>query len=223
MQSKSQKTIYFFRHGQSEGNIQHLDSINEDIHLAEQHLTELGREQAHKLAKRIAKFKFDVLLSSTLTRARETTEIISQDRDYNIEYLDIFGERQKPSSIIGKLRSDELVLATENAWKHSLFNTGEQVEDGDSYDTLIARVDQALELLQSRPEQNIGVVTHQFFLNTLIIRAILGDSINPELYTRLQEQYWIENTGLTILQYHLEYPYTGWRVWAYNDHSHLEK
>jgi broad specificity phosphatase PhoE len=223
MQSKSQKTIYFFRHGQSEGNIQHLDSINEDIHLAEQYLTELGREQSQRLAKRIAKFELDVLLSSTLTRARETTEIISQDRDYNIEYSDLLVERQKPSSIIGKLRSDELVLATEKAWKHSLFNSGEQVEDGDSYDTLITRADKALELLQSRPEQNIGVVTHQFFLNTLIIRAILGDSINPELYTRLQEQYWIENTGLTILQYSPEYPYTGWRVWVYNDYSHLEK
>jgi broad specificity phosphatase PhoE len=223
MQSKPQKTIYFFRHGQSEGNIQHLDSINEDIHLAEQYLTELGREQSQRLAKRIAKFELDVLLSSTLTRARETTEIISQYSDYNIEYSDFFIERQKPSSIIGKLRSDELILATENAWKHSLFNSGEQVEDGDSYDTMIVRVDKALELLQSRPEQNIGVVTHQFFLNTLIIRAILGDTINPELYDRLQEQYWIENAGLTILQYNPEYPYTGWRVWVYNDHSHLEK
>jgi broad specificity phosphatase PhoE len=223
MQSKPQKTIYFFRHGQSEGNIRHLNSINEDIHLAEQHLTELGKAQVHKLAKRISRFELDVLLSSTLTRARETTEIISQYSDYNIEYSDFFIERQKPSSIIGKLRSDELVLATENAWKHSLFNSGEQVEDGDSYDTMIVRVDKALELLQSRPEQNIGVVTHQFFLNTLIIRAILGDTINPELYDRLQEQYWIENAGLTILQYNPEYPYTGWRVWVYNDHSHLEK
>jgi broad specificity phosphatase PhoE len=222
MQSKLQKTIYFFRHGQSEGNIRHLNSINEDIHLAEQHLTELGKAQAHKLAKRISRFELDVLLSSNLTRARETTEIIGQHNDYNIEYSDLFVERQKPSSIIGKLRSDELVLSIEKAWKHSLFNLGEQVEDGDSYDTMIVRVDKALELLQSRPEQNIGVVTHQFFLNTLIIRAILGDTINPELYDRLQEQYWIENTGLTILQYSPEYPYTGWRVWVYNDHSHLE-
>ena len=222
MELKPQKTIYFFRHGQSEGNIRHINAIDEDIHPTEQHLTELGQEQAHKLAKRIAKFKFDVLLSSTLTRARETTEIISQYSDYNIEYSDLFIERQKPSSIIGKLRSDELVLATEKAWKHSLFNSGEQVEDGDSYDTMIVRVDKALELLQSRPEQHIGVVTHQFFLNTLIIRAILGDTINLELYDRLQEQYWIENAGLTVLQYSPEYPYTGWRVWVYNDHAHLE-
>jgi probable phosphoglycerate mutase len=222
MELKPQKTIYFFRHGQSEGNIRHINATDEDIHPAEQHLTELGQEQAQKLAKRMVNFKLEVLLSSTLTRARETTEIISEHSDCNIEYSDIFVERQKPSSIIGKLRSDELILATEKAWKHSLFNSGEQVEDGDSYDTMIVRVDKALELLQSRPEQNIGVITHQFFLNTLIIRAILGDTINPELYDRLQEQYWIENTGLTILQYSPEYPYTGWRVWVYNDHSHLE-
>jgi broad specificity phosphatase PhoE len=223
MQLQPQKTIYFFRHGQSEGNIRHLDSIGEDVHLAEQYLTELGKEQTQKLAKRIVGLELDILLSSTLTRARETTEIMSQHRDYTIEYSDVFIERQKPSSILGKLRNDELILATENAWKHSLFTSGEQVEDGDSYDSMIARVDEALALLQSRPEQNIGVVTHQFFLNTLIIRAILGDDINPELYHRLQEQYWIENTGLTVLQYSPEYPYSGWRVWTYNDYSHLEK
>ena len=222
MELKPQKTIYFFRHGQSEGNIRHINATDEDIHPAEQHLTELGQEQAHKLAQRIAKFKFNVLLSSTLTRSRETTEIISKHSDYNIEYSDLLVERQKPSSIIGKLRSDELVLATENAWKHSLFNSGEQVEDGDSYDTLIARADKALELLQSRPEQNIGVITHGFFLNTVIMRAILGDTINPVLYQRLHKQSWQDNTGMMVLQYSPEYPYTGWRVITYNDTAHLE-
>jgi phosphoserine phosphatase len=223
MELKPQKTIYFFRHGQSEGNIRHINSTDEDIHPAEQHLTELGQEQAHKLAKRIVNFKLEVLLSSTLTRSRETTEIIGQHNDYNIEYSDIFIERQKPSSIIGKLRSDELVLATEKAWKHSLFNSGEQVEDGDSYDTLIARADKALGLLQSRPEQNIGVITHGFFLNTVIMRAILGDTINPALYQRLHKQSWQDNTGMMVLQYSPEYPYTGWKVVVYNDYSHLEK
>lgn len=223
MELKPQKTIYFFRHGQSEGNIRHINSTDEDIHPAEQHLTELGQEQAQKLAKRISNFKLDILLSSTLTRSRETTEIISEHSDYNIEYSDIFIERQKPSSIIGKLRSDELVLAIEKAWKHSLFNSGEQVEDGDSYDTLIARADKALELLQSRPEQNIGVITHGFFLNTVIMRAILGDTINPELYQRLHKQSWQDNTGMMVLQYSSEYPYTGWKIVVYNDYSHLEK
>lgn len=217
-----QKTIYFFRHGQSEGNIRHINSTDEDIHPAEQHLTELGREQAQKLAKRIAKFDLELLLSSTLTRARETTDIINQQRDYNIEYSDLFVERQKPSSIIGKLRNDELVLATEKAWKHRLFHLGEQVEDGDSYETLIARADRALKLLQSSPEQSVGVITHGFFLNTLIMRAILGDMVNPELYTRLQEQYWLENTGIVVLHYHPEYPYTGWKVITYNDTAHLD-
>jgi broad specificity phosphatase PhoE len=222
MELKPQKTIYFFRHGQSEGNIRHINATDEDIHPAEQHLTELGREQVYKLAKRIPIFELDVLLSSTLTRARETTEIIGQHSDYNIEYSDLFVERQKPSSIIGKLRSDELVLATEKAWKHSLFNSGEQVEDGDSYDTLIARADKALELLQSRPEAVLGVITHGFFLNTVIMRAILGDTINPVLYQRLHKQSWQDNTGMMVLQYSPEYPYTGWKIITYNDTAHLD-
>ena len=217
-----QKTIYFFRHGQSEGNILWGKETNEGIHPTEQHLTELGKEQAQKLAKRIAKFDLELLLSSTLTRARETTDIINQQEDYNIEYSDLFVERQKPSSIIGKLRNDELVLATEKAWKHRLFHLGEQVEDGDSYETLIPRAEQAIEFLKSKPESVLGVVTHQFFLNSLIIKVILGATISPEIYTRLQEQYWLENTGIVVLHYHPEYPYTGWKVITYNDTAHLD-
>ena len=54
------------------------------------------------------------------------------------------------------------------------------------------------------------------------MRAILGDTINPALYQRLHKQSWQDNTGMMVLQYSPEYPYTGWRVITYNDTAHLE-
>lgn len=222
MYTKPQKTIYFFRHAQSDGNLRHIQATDEDIHSSEQYLTELGIEQSQKLARRISNLNLEILISSTLTRARETTEILNQNKEYSVEYSDLFIERQKPSSIIGKLRNDEVVSATEKAWKHSLFTSNQQVEDGDSYETLIARADKALTLLQSRPEQSVGVITHGFFLNTLIMRAILGDMLNPELYKRFHKQSWQDNTGVMILDYHPEYPYTGWKLITYNDTAHLD-
>lgn len=222
MYTKPQKTIYFFRHAQSDGNLRHIQATDEDIHTTEQHITELGIEQTQLLAKRISKFNLEILISSTLTRAIETTEILNQNKEYNVEYSDLFIERQKPSSIIGKLRNDEIVSATEKAWKHSLFTSNQHVEDGDSYDSILARSEQCLELLANKKEQVIGVITHEFFLNTIIVKAILGETITPEIYQRLQKQHWLENTGIVVLHYHPDYPYTGWKLITYNDIAHLD-
>lgn len=221
MELQPQKTIYFFRHGQSEGNIRHLMPRDEDIHAPEQNLTQQGKEQVAKLAHRIQSIPLESIISSTLTRAKQTAEIIQDYTQYPIEYSDLFVERQKPHTIIGQRRNDPTVLAIEEAWKQSLFQLGDQIDGGDNYITLVSRAEQALQFLQSRSETILGVVTHQFFFNTIMIKAVLGESITPELYKRLQEQYWLENTGIVIMQYHPEYSFGGWRIWTYNDCSHL--
>lgn len=221
MEQKPQKTIYFFRHGQSEGNIRHLMPRDEDIHASEQNLTQQGKEQVIKLAYRIKSVPLEIIISSTLTRAKQTAEIIQGITDYNIEYSDLFVERQKPQTIIGQRRNEPAILAIEEAWKQSLFQIGGQIDGADNYTTLIERAKKTLQFLQSRPESTIGIVTHQFFFNTMMIQAVLGEAVTPELYKRLQEQYWLENTGIVIMQYHPGYSFSGWRVWTYNDCSHL--
>lgn len=218
MYTKPQKTIYFFRHAQSDENI----NQNKNIHAREQYLTEAGKLQTTQLADRIKSLQLPYLISSTLTRATETSKIISSITNLDIEYSDLFVEKHKPSSIIGQIRQEPRILAIEQSWSNSLFTPDTQIEDGDSYDSILARSEQAIEFLKSKPEPVLGVVTHQFFLNALIIKAILGDSLSPEIYKRLQEQYWLENTGIVVLHYHPEYPYTGWKVITYNDTAHLD-
>lgn len=221
MYTKPQKIIYFFRHAQSEGNTKHIQATDEDIHPAEQYLTDLGKQQAEKLANRLGNLNLEVLISSTLTRAKETTEIINQKHNYKIEYSDLFTEKQKPSSIIGQIRQEPHILEIEQKWIAGLFTPNQQVEDGDSYDSILNRAEQAIEFLKSRPETIIGVATHQFFLNALLSKVILGDSLTPEIYKKLQEQFWLDNTGILVLHYHPDYPYMGWRLVTYNDCSHL--
>jgi probable phosphoglycerate mutase len=218
MYTKPQKIIYFFRHAQSDENI----NQNKNIHAREQYLTEAGKLQATQLADRIKSLQLPYLISSTLTRAKETSKIISSNINIDIEYSDLFIEKQKPSSIIGQIRQEPRVLEIEQNWGNSLFTPNTQIEDGDSYDSILARVEQVIEFLKSKPETVLGVVTHQFFLNALIIKAILGNSLTPKIYKRLQEQYWLENTGIVVLHYHPEYPYTGWKLIKYNDTAHLD-
>jgi probable phosphoglycerate mutase len=218
MYIKPQKTIYFFRHAQSDENI----NQNKNIHVRDQYLTEAGKLQATQLAERVKSLQIPVLISSTLTRSKETVKIISSIADVTVCYSDLFIEKQKPSSIIGQVRQESAILAIEQQWINSLFESNIQIEDGDSYDSILARAEQAIEFLKSSSEQVLGVVTHQFFLNALIIKAILGDSLTPEIYKRLQEQYWLENTGIVILHYHPDYLYTGWKLITYNDTAHLD-
>jgi|688.fasta_scaffold23319_12 probable phosphoglycerate mutase len=218
MYIKPQKTIYFFRHAQSDENI----NQNKNIHVRDQYLTEAGKLQATQLAERVKSLQIPVLISSTLTRSKETVKIISSIVDVTVCYSDLFIEKQKPSSIIGQVRQESAILAIEQQWTNSLFEPNIQIEDGDSYDSILARAEQAIEFLKSSSEQVLGVVTHQFFLNALIIKAILGDSLTPEIYKRLQEQYWLENTGIVILHYHPDYLYTGWKLITYNDTAHLD-
>ena len=60
----STRTLFFLRHGQYEA-----ESRGE--------LTVLGREQARLTGKFLEAFRFDVVWSSTLPRARETADIVS--------------------------------------------------------------------------------------------------------------------------------------------------
>lgn len=218
MYTKPQKTIYFFRHAQSDENI----NQNKNIHSIEQYLTEAGKLQAIQLADRIKYLQLSYLISSTLTRATETAKIIKSITNLDIEYSDLFIEKQKPSSIIGQIRQEPRILEIEQNWSTSLFAPNTKIEDGDSYDSILARAEKAIEFLKSKPEPVLGVVTHQFFLNALIIKVILGDVLTPDIYKRLQEQYFLENTGIVVLHYHPEYPYTGWKLIKYNDTAHIE-
>ena len=68
------------------------------------------------------------------------------------------------------------------------------------------------------------MVTHGFFLRTLVARAMFGEMLSEQVFRRFQGMAAMENTGLTVLrrngaagQAH------GWRLWVYNDHAHLDE
>ena len=77
--------IIFLRHGESVGNAEGYFQGQGDFPL-----TERGREQAHALAARwvAEKREFDHIISSPLSRARETAEIITQALGIEIDEID---------------------------------------------------------------------------------------------------------------------------------------
>lgn len=67
--------LYVVRHGQTEWNIENKVQGTADIEL-----TELGRNEAYKLQDLVKEIEIDIVISSPLSRAKETAEILIDKR-----------------------------------------------------------------------------------------------------------------------------------------------
>jgi broad specificity phosphatase PhoE len=75
-------TFYFVRHGESEANAARRFAGQSDSPL-----TERGRRQAEAIAEELADVKFDRIVSSDLSRTRETAEAIAKRQGIGLEVI----------------------------------------------------------------------------------------------------------------------------------------
>lgn len=73
--------IYVTRHGQTEWNALGKLQGRKDIEL-----NEVGREQAAKVRNKLKNEKIDIIISSTLKRAKETAKIIN--KEFNVDIIE---------------------------------------------------------------------------------------------------------------------------------------
>lgn len=212
----TKKTVYFVRHGQSEDNaapvFQGYDSP----------LSEKGKKQAEQIAERAAHLTFDVLLASPQTRAYQTAEAISAVTKKEIETSELFIERFKPTSLNGKPWTDKEASKKWDAWEASMTTPGLKVEDGENFEEIVGRADKALDYLLNRPEERLLVVSHGYFIRTMVARVLLGENLTGEIAKRFYERTSVENTAITVLNYRDAYSEDFcWRLWSLNDHAHF--
>src|SRR3990167_2871710 len=209
------KTVYFIRHGESEGiaNLRYQPS--------EAPLTERGREQARLIAERCTRLQIDTIISSTMTRAQETAAIIAARTGLPVESSDFFRERRLPRELTDRVRAKKETREIERAWKKSLADEGPRVSDGENFEDICMRAGQGLEHLAARGEQNILVSTHESFLRILIARALFGESVSGQEMKVFMRALGMENTGITVLRHNADDPTLPWTLWIWNDHAHL--
>lgn len=213
---KLEKVVYLVRHGQSEENVAPV------FQSPDSPLNETGKKQAELIAQRISKLSFDALISSPMVRAKQTAEVIAKATHKQAEYSELFVERIKPTSINGKPYTDKKADTLWREWEKSMYTPGLRVVDGENFDDLMARAENALAFLQNRTERSLVVVTHGYFLRAIIARILFGDFLSGAMFRNMQKAMATENTGLTVLHYRggfEEHP--AWRLWIYNDHAHL--
>jgi len=209
------KRIYFVRHGESEGNVGPLRQTSTST------LTEKGKEQAAFVAERSAKLEFEVLISSTMNRAKETAEIVGTKTGKAIEYSDLFVERRRPSEMLGKRKDDPIGLHVEKEIIENFTQSGWRFSDEENFDDLKKRALAALQYLADRPEETMLVVTHGFFMRIVMASVVFGDTLQAEECEAFIRTFSMENTGITVLEYSEGKKVNPWELIVWNDHAHL--
>lgn len=147
-------TVHLFRHGQTDWNVTTQHTGRTDLPLNAQ-----GREEARALGQRIAGLRFDHVLVSSLSRARETCALAG------------WGDRAEPledlwewhyGSWEGRTRAE--IRAAFPDW--NLWTQG--APEGESVDTVVARVDRVVARIAEG--QTTAVFAHGHILRVLACR-----------------------------------------------------
>ena len=160
-------TFYFVRHGESEGNAARVFTGQTDSPL-----TERGRQQAEAVADKLASVKFDRIVSSDLSRTRDTADVIAKRHGMRVEVVPELREIDVGDRT-GKTFDETRGLPNWNddgfvAWP-----------GGETLDQVVARTLGAIErLTRESPGKTILVVGHGG-VNRILLSHFLG--ILPKL------------------------------------------
>ena len=98
------KTVYFVRHGSTEGN---ETRAYQHVHTP---LSELGRRQAACVARRFARIPVDLVIASAMARAAETGRCIAERNGWPMVVDPRFQEMLRPATVRGQGRDAPEVL-----------------------------------------------------------------------------------------------------------------
>ena len=160
-------TFYFVRHGESEGNAARVFTGQTDSPL-----TARGRQQAAAVADELANVKFDRIISSDLSRTRDTAEVIAKRHGLSVEVIPALREINVGDRT-GKAFDETRGLPN---WSDDGFVVW---PGGESLDQVLARTLGAIDrLTRESPGKTILVVGHGG-VNRILLSYFLG--ILPKL------------------------------------------
>jgi broad specificity phosphatase PhoE len=186
--------LYFVRHGESEANL-----TNEFSNRSLKHpLTAKGREQTRQLSKALSDIEFAKIYSSPILRAQETSMILSER--FNVE-IEIAPELREFDVGIYEGRSDQDAWDRYRDVVHAWINDQkfeERMEGGESFINQLERFKSLLEKIRAAhgtTNDSILLVSHGGLFRCML----------PYLATNLTFEYCeprpIKNTSYIIVEF----------------------
>jgi 2,3-bisphosphoglycerate-dependent phosphoglycerate mutase len=202
--------VTFLRHGESTGNVEKRYQGQMDFPLSK-----VGEAQAHALAARWKNegFTFDLIISSPLTRALRTAEIIAGELGSLIVKDPLWMERHN-GRLAGLTQEEIRALMLQPPAFVNIYEP--HAETGEAEWDLYLRAGRALQTLMLRPPAHYLVVSHGALLNQ-VMYVIMG--IAPQSNYQ-GARFHFDNTGFAVTSYN---PATHtWRIYGLNDHAHTK-
>ncbi|MEN0002706.1 MAG: histidine phosphatase family protein [Bacteroidota bacterium] len=200
------KKVYIIRHGETELNRQRIIQGSG----VDASLNDTGRKQAQAFFEHYQSINFDVVITSKLTRTRETMAPFIETGLKWEQYAEInemawgIYEGQPGTPAMRQDYKDMLA-----AWKREEYDV--RLEGGESALELSNRIKIFVEALKSREESTILICSHGRAMRCLICTLKEEPLYNMELYQH-------SNTGLWIANYDGEQ----FTLEVENDTQHLE-
>ena len=205
------KTVYFVRHGSTEGNEKRA---YQHVHTP---LSELGRRQAACVARRFERIPVDIVLTSDMERAAETGRCIAERNRLPMVVDPLFQEILRPALIRGKGRDTPEALEMMRFLAEHWTNAGVKHSDEENFFDLKQRALKALNHLVARRERTVLVVTHGTFLCMLICCMMAGEEVSPLWFDHIHHFLVLKNTAISVCKY----DQGKWQLVSWNDYTHL--
>ena len=214
-------TLHFVRHGESLANAS--DRAGRPRPADWDALSELGWEQARGLGRRLDGEGLELIVASTMRRAQETAQGITEVLGLPIETdPDLHEVRQ----------SDAFYASSPDFGDTGTLNwmptaPRDFAEPGaESFADILGRVHRVRERLSERAaQQRILAVSHFGFLHFFLGDVLFGDDFGPELVPGLY-MAGHANTEITLFEHRarrrmdgIDFP--GWVLTTWNDQTHL--
>ncbi len=180
--------LYIMRHGKTDWNETHRLQGRTDIPL-----NDTGRAMARAAGKEYQNINLDICYCSPLARARETAELVLQNRDIPIVFDDRLQEMK-----FGICEGVEIAFEKEDDPIHVFFHAPSQyvaVEGGESFEELFARTGSFLkEIIMPALEENKDIL--------IVGHGAVNSSIACQIKDIPLDRFWetgIENCKLIEL------------------------
>mgnify|MGYP006275928281 FL=1 len=191
------------RHGETEHNKDGSITGQLDIEL-----TNLGIQQAEKVAERLKNKNFTAAYSSDLERTYQTTEIVAKKHNLQPEACKEFRERS-----YGDYEGNSKDNWRDVVRKHGGNRQTLSSEKGESLQEVGERFVGKLNEIKKRHQSEIILVgSHGVAIKALLMKIL---NLKGDEYNKLEQ----DNTGVTELEFNEG---KGWRIISMNDTAHLE-
>ena len=212
--------LHFVRHGESLANAS--DRAGRPRPAEWDALSELGWEQARGLGKRLQGEGLELIVASTMRRAQETAQGITEVLGLPVEIDPELHEIRQSDAFYesGGSFGETASLNWMPGAPRDFAQPG-----AESFDEILGRVVNVRARLEGRAaDERILLVSHYGFIHFFLGLALFGDAFAPEHLIPL----WYaghSNTGITVFERRNRrmdgMDFDGWHLLTWNDRAHL--